>query len=163
MEAWLRQYHQGLIDGRLAGLVFDRYRRIPGDGPGIITQGGPPDPARLAAVKELAARARLWGPRLTGATPGPLRLGASADADLSVTAFDHGRRLYVLVFNRSADRYTRSEVVLPELINGASPSRAVEVPASMSNPVGRVVNPHRGRIGLPVDLRPGDAVLFEIF
>ncbi|UCE60562.1 MAG: hypothetical protein JSU63_02190 [Phycisphaerales bacterium] len=163
MEAWLRQYHHALIAGRTTGLVFDRYRRMPGDGPGIAGPGGPPDHARLAAVKELAARARLWGPRLTGATPEPLRLGASSDVELSVTTFSYARRRYVLVFNRSPDRYARSEVMLPELTRGTPVIRAVEVPASASNPVGRVINPRRGRVGLPVDLRPGDAVLFELF
>lgn len=163
LEPWLARYHEGLSAGRTAGVVFDGYRGLPGDGPGIAPGTDPGAPARTAAIKALTTRARLWGPRLQNLTPHRIQVGSGVLRDLVVTAFIHGRRRYVLVFNSSAQSYARSEVVLPELVGGSAVARAVEVPSSRTKAAGKVVRPTRGRIVLPVILRPADAALFELF
>jgi hypothetical protein len=163
LELWLAQYHRGLAAGRTAGVVFDRYRRLPGDGSGVAASGDPSSPARTAAVNALATRAKLWGPRLQDLKPAQIRGGSVKGRDLGVTAFTRGRRRYVLVFNQSPESYTRDQVVLPESIGGVAVTRAVEVPPSRAKTAGRVIQPTAGRVMLPVALRPGDAALFELF
>jgi len=163
LEPWLAQYHLGLSGGRTSGIVFYRYRRIPGDPPGLQPAREPPAPARTSAVKELITRAQLWGPRLIGADTVPITGSTVDDRDLSLTGFIRGGRRYLMVFNRSEEHYTRGQVVLPDAIGGVAVTRAVEVPASKLEPAGRVHHPGRGRIELSVALRPGDAALFELF
>jgi hypothetical protein len=84
-------------------------------------------------------------------------------ADLTAAALVRGKRRFVLVLNRSMERYARGNVLLPENLGGKAVTRAVEVPPSPAKAAGRVIEPQRGRITLPAALRPGDAALFEIF
>ena len=163
LELWLAQYHHGLTNGRTAGVVFDRYRRHPGDAPGMAPRKDASDSARIAALKALTARASLWGTRLQNLSPVQIQGGSGREPDLTTTAFIQGRRRYILVFNQSLEDYTRSEVVLPKLIDGSAVARAVEVPASRAGAAGRLIREARGTITLPVALRPGDAALFELF
>ncbi len=163
LEAWLAGYHRGLLLGRTTGLVVDRYRRPIGDPPGLVTYGRSPEPARASAIRELITRARRWGPRLHRFVVEPLATVLPEGLGVRVAVFARDRRKYVLVFNPSSDRYARGEVALPETINGAEPERAVEVPPSEARLAGQVFYRQRGRIVLPVALRPGDAALFELF
>ena len=163
LEAWLAGYHRGLLLGRTAGLVLNRYRRLIGDPPGLATHGRSPDPARASAIRELITRARRWGPRLHRFVVEPLTTTPPEGLKVRVAVFARARRQYVLVFNPSSGRYARGEIALPETINGTKPERAIEVPPSEAKPAGRVFYRQRGRIVLPVALRPGDAALFELF
>ncbi|MFQ5591227.1 MAG: hypothetical protein ACE5HE_08705 [Phycisphaerae bacterium] len=163
IESWLGQYHEGLSAGHTAGVVFDRFRRLPGSGLGIAPVDNPAHGARRAAVRMLTDRAGLWGPRLLNLKTARINADAGVGHHVVVTAFIQGPRRYVMVFNRSATRYTRQDLVLPESIAGARVTRAVEVPPSRTGALARVINRSGSRIALPVALRPGDAVLFELF
>ncbi len=163
LEHWLAQYHCGLLEGRTGGLLVDRYRRVVGDPPGLVPADRPAGPSRLAAVRALVARAREWGSRIRGLAARPVAVTLSRGLNVKVAALVRGGRRCVLVYNPSPGQYARGEVLLPETINGAGLTRAVEVPAGEAKPAGNVYNPRRGRIALPVTLRPGDAALFELF
>lgn len=163
LERWLAQYHAALSAGRTDALAVDRYRRPPGDPTAVSTFGGVIDPARKAAIDALISRARHWGPRLRGFTAQAISDARTDEANLHASVLTKGRRRYVLICNNAADVYAHGEVVLPESIGGQAATRAVEVPPSSDRPAGRVVDARRGRITVEVSLRPGDAVLFEIF
>ena len=163
IERLLTQYHEALCAGQTGGVIVDRFMRVPGDPPGLTSPDDPLLPAHTAAIAELVQRARCWGPRLRGLSAAPLDAVATGSSRLTSTAFGHGARRHVLVFNRSADRFAREEVRLPASVLGASVQRAVEVPPSSARGAGRVVQAQRGQLTLPVELRPGDATLFEVF
>lgn len=163
LEAWLRAYHGELLAGRTTGVIFDRYRRLPGDPAGIDAGTADRSPAYLAALKALLDRARVWGEPLMGATPAAERGLASAFEDVAVSALVREKRRFILIANRSADRHVRETIRLPEVLIGADVARAVEIPASSTKPAGRVIQAERGQVALTVALRPGDAALFEIF
>jgi hypothetical protein len=163
IEHWLAQYHEALIQGRTAGVVFRRYRRDPADPRGLITTGEALKAADLAAIKQLSTRARRWGPSLRGTRAEPIDPVAGGAEELSLAALSHGKRRLVLVFNRSTEQYARTRVALPEIIGGRKTVRAVEMPPTPSAAAGQVIPAHGGRVTLPVALRPGDAALFEIF
>jgi hypothetical protein len=163
IERLLTQYHEALFAGQTGGVIVDRFMRLPGDPPGLTSPDDPLLPAHTAAIAELVQRARCWGPRLRGLSAVPLDAAISDSSRLTTTAFGHGARRHVLVFNRSADRFARQEVRLPASVLGASVQRAVEVPPSSARGAGRVIQAQRGQLTLPVELRPGDAALFEIF
>jgi hypothetical protein len=163
VEEWLGQYHAALTAGRTGLVVLDRYRRPPGDRDGLLSSAGEIEPAGAAAIDMLVRRARRWGRHLHGLSAHRVP-GVQADtADVTVTGFSKGRRRYVLVTNTTRDRYTHAEVTVPASINGESVARAVEVPGSDGRPAGRVVHARSGLVALDVSLRPGDAVLFELF
>ncbi|MCH8149001.1 MAG: hypothetical protein IH987_13645 [Planctomycetes bacterium] len=163
MERWLAQYHRELLLGKTGGIVVDRYRRVPGDPPGLATDGGPMPAARSAALRALITRVRRWAPHVHRAAVQPVDVVISANADILVVRLVRGKREHLLIFNPSPDRYTRGDVALPESMGGSALTRAVEVPSSETSPAGRVLYPVRGRVVVNVALRPGDAVLFELF
>lgn len=163
VERILTQFHEGVAIGQTGGLVVNRFRRPPGSGGGLAGASERLDPALVAAVKTLIARARRWGPRLHGATVEPVLNASAATSDLGVTLLTRGHGRCLLVFNRSPERFARSPIMLPETVGGEPALRAVEIPSSPNTPVGRVYEAQRGRLSLPVSLRPGDAVLFELF
>jgi len=163
LEAWLGAYHRGLIAGRTQGVVFDKHSRAPGDGPALADPGGIARPSVAAAIHEIKERGYLWGPRLMNTKPARLAGHRSTAPEVSVTALSRGARRYVLVFNGSNASYSRGEVVLTARFGSAAVSRAVEVPTSRARPSGRVVEARDGLLVLLVDLRPGDAALFEMF
>ncbi len=163
LEAWLGQYHGALMAGRTGGVIFDRFRRIPGDPAGIDAPSRKRSPAYLAALKALLDRARVWGEPLHGAAPVVTAGLASAFDDVAVGALAREKRRFILIANRSNERHVRETIRLPEIVGGRVVRRAVEIPASSTRPAGRVIEAIRGQVALSVALRPGDAALFEIF
>jgi hypothetical protein len=163
LEGWLAQFHGGLIAGNTAGLVVDRYHRLPGDPPALVPPGGSLLPAQAAGLAVLLNRARLWGLRLHGMTAETIA-GVRSEADgMLITMLRRGPRRYVLVSNEAADRFARGRVLLPKTIGGMAANRAVEVPPSADQGAGHVVDSQQESIALSVALRPKDAALFEIF
>ncbi|MFQ5413896.1 MAG: hypothetical protein ACE5E6_05505, partial [Phycisphaerae bacterium] len=160
----LADFHAGLLAGRTAGIVVDRYRRMPGDAPGVAARRAAAGAAVPAALKALTGRARLWVRRLRGVSVRELDdVRQTADA-LRVAALVRGRRRYILVFNASSSDYVRDTVHVPARVAGLPVRRAVPVATSRARTTGDVLSPaRRGRVVLPVALRPGDAVLFELF
>lgn len=163
MEQWLAQYHRELLLGKTGGIVVDRYRRLPGDPPGLASDGRPMPTAQAAALRALVTRVRRWAPHIQRTTVQPVDAVVSANADIRVVCLERGKRRHLLIFNPSGDQYARGDVSLPESIGGSALIRAVEVPSSETAPAGLVLFPVRGRIVVNVVLRPGDAVLFELF
>ncbi len=158
----LSAYHEALAQGRTGGLLIDRFQRIPGDPPGLLPGGSASPPSRTAAVAALVDRASNWGSRLIGFAVAPVR-SAKAPLDVSVLAFVHGPRRFVLVYNRSAAVHGRGEVVVASEGAVGQIRRAVEVPGGGDSRGGTVLTVHGGTIVIPVSLRPGDAALFELF
>jgi len=162
VERLLAEYHAALCAGQTGGVIVDRFMRLPGDPPGLISPDEPPLPAYSSAIAALILRARCWGPRLS-ALPARSLLPATDSSWLAATTFGRGARRYVLIFNTSTERFAREEVRLPELVLDQAVLRAVEVPPSTDRGAGRVIHAQRGQLTLPTELRPGDAQLFEIF
>ena len=161
LEPWLAQYHEGLVAGRTDGVVFDQFRTLAGAG--MLSKEVPLTPARIAALRRLLIRVQAWGPRLHGLSATPIKAEVQGTGSLKLIALTRGPTRYVLAFNRSRHDYARFRLRLPETIHGAGVSRAVEVPASSSEKPGRVLHAGSEGILIPIDLRPGDAVLFEVF
>ena len=171
----LWRYHAGLRTGRTAGLLFDRYRALPDDSAGAPAAPEPLTPALNAAVQALAERAGRWGPKLFGARARAVSVphgayrgvgGAPRTArygDLAFTEFVRGNRRYLMVFNRALDQHVRGPCVLPALIGEQEVRRAVEIPGSSVRVAGEVVQARGGKLNLRLELRPGDAVLYELF
>ncbi len=164
LERMLARFHEGLEAGRTGGLLVDQFARAPGDLPGVNVVDEERAEAKLAALRGLIQRARQWGPRLHGLGRMPLN-GAQAETEGALlTAFVGDRRRYVMARNASTDRYLRGEVVIPATIDGIAIGRLVEIPASTEAAAGRVFFAQRSvTIVLPLNLRPGDAALFEAF
>lgn len=163
LELWLAQFHDGLSRGRTAGLVVDRFRPVPGDPAAPVSFDRVLSPADATAIEALLTRARNWGPRLRGFRAQPIAAAITGGLDVRVTALIRARRRYVLVSNPTEDRYARGELTFPDSIGGAAVSRLVEVSSATDRGPGRVVNAARGHVTFSVELRPGDAILFEIF
>ena len=163
LERLLARFHGELAAGRTAGLVVDRFSSAPGDRAGLVNVDDPPTAAKLAAVQGLVRRAKRWGPRLFGCRSEVVR-GASADGEgASLTTFVLGLRRYVLLFNPSREHYVRGSVAAPASIDGRPVARLVEVPPTPERVAGEVFESQRGSVTIRVDLRPGDAALFEVF
>ena len=163
MEGWLAQYHRELFLGKTGGIVVEGYGRLPGDPPGLAPYGRPQPTAKAAALRTLVTRVRRWAPHVHRTTVQPVDAVVSGNVDIRVVCLERGKRRHLLIFNPSGDQYARGDVSLPESIEGSALTRAVEVPSSETAPAGLVFHPVRGRIVVSVTLRPGDAVLLELF
>lgn len=161
-ESWLGQWHRGLAEGRTAGLLVDRWRGAANVMAGLEEDGTGLTVVQQAALRELVGRAAAWGPRLYRARVVPLG-AAAGPADVRIVGLARGDRRYALIWNPSSVSFVRGEVALPPRIGAAPIRRAVEVPTTPRESVGQVVVPTDGRLILVVDLRPGDAVLYELF
>lgn len=163
VERLLAEYHAALTAGQTGGVIVNRFARLPGDPPGLISPDDPLLPAHSTAVAALIQRARCWGPGLYELSATSLNVEKTKSSTLAVTALGRGARRYVLIFNTSTDRFAREEVRLPATIMERTVHRAVEVTPSADRGAGRVIHAQRGRLAIPVELRPGDAALFEVF
>jgi hypothetical protein len=162
-RAWLGLYHAGLCAGGTDGLVLDAYAEVPGRDRGLVDPHAELTLARSAAVKRILGRARKWGPLLRGARPTDVHDVECPSADADVTLFVRGPRRFILVRNRSTDRFVRTTVQVPRPTGGAEGERAVEVAAEPGMVGGAVFPIRKGKIALDVDLAPGNASLFEVF
>jgi len=162
-QHWFFELHRGFSASFVGGLVVDRYRGAASGERSLVIGDEPPSVAVLAAIDGVTSRARHWGPKLQGMRACSVPLTGDEPEDLLATVFVRERRRYVLVFNRSTTDYFRESVVLPGEIGGASARRAVEVPPTTDRVPGRVFDASQGRLSVMVDLRPGEAALFEVF
>ena len=163
LESWLLQYHRAMSVGNTWGLLVDRFRRLPGEGFAITATTGPEAVSPRAGLKALLNRARRWGPLLCGATAAPLAPETVLPPDVKGTSLIRGPRRIVLLFNSSVGRYARGEARLSGPIAGRPVERLVEVPASDERPAGEVLHAADGVVVVPIDLRPGDGLLYEVF
>jgi hypothetical protein len=163
VRRWFAAYHAGLAAGMTAGVVFDSYRKVPGQWQGLVDKRGRIPVSSAAAFKQLLDRARTWGSRLTGARPQTIAGAGERDPDLEPTLLVRGRQRFVLIRNVSEERFVRGRVVLPTRLGNEPVRRLVGVPGETNALGGRVVEPTTGRLELPVDLPPGGADLYEVF
>lgn len=164
LAAWLAQYHGGLARGLTDGIVVDRFGRLWGDPYKAESADDAGRSARKAALAALLTRARTWGARLGGLEAHNAEKPVAQPEAVQTRVFAHGRRRFVLIFNQEAGGgYARGDVTLPATIRALPVKRAVEVPPSPGHRAGHVFHARRGQVTLPVALRPGDAVLFEVF
>ena len=162
-QHWFFELHRGLSASLAGGLVVDRYRGAACGERSLVIGDKPPSVAVLAAIDGVTSRARHWGPKLQGMRTCSIPLSADESGNLIATVFMKERRRYVLLFNRSTTDYFRERVVLPGEIGEAPARRAVEVPPTTDRVPGRVFDASQGRLPVMVDLRPGEAALFEVF
>ncbi len=157
----LRAFHRALAEGHTAGLVVDGLHPIPGDPPTALdpSRSHPPDEA--SALRMLFIRARTWGRRIAGCVAVPLE-SPKGLAGVRTVLLRADPRQYLLLWNAS-DRFVRGEHRLGGDAGGRSWVRAVEVPPDPAAPPGRVVIAEEGVLTFRLDLRPGDAALFELF
>lgn len=155
LDAYVRE----LREGRTGGLIVDRFARLPGDPPGVASADS--QAGHRAALTALLARSQQWGPLLAGSE---VRTMASVEAAApgSTTLFLRGPRRYVLIHNEANDRFVRKDVALPTVLAERPVVRAVEVvPAGQP---GAIVSAPPGKpVVIAIELRPQDAVLYELF
>lgn len=123
-----------------------------------------PNPrSRMFAVESLLRRANLWGARLQGFDRQLIPAdGLRRDPALLTTVFVRDARRYLFLFNQSS-LPVRGPVRFPAVLGGRAVARAVGVPATADRIAGDVFEAHGGELAVQVNLRPGDAALFEIF
>jgi len=161
IERLLADYHSALIDGNTQGLIIEGWP--------IFEQGENAEnnqDGRLRAMKTSARavlhRAHRWGPRIFHASA---RMVESVDdsTDYRAVLLIRPKSAFLLVVNSLAERRLRGNAEFAASDRGRRFARAVEVPAESDRHTGMVVEAKRGRFIIPLNLRPGDAVLFELF
>lgn len=156
-EHLLRQYHRALAEGRAAGVLFEH----PTSAMQVLVDGT--DSARASAVQATLGRARAWGPRLFGLEARRLVPPPSWPDEGEIVGFTGGGRHYLLVLNAADSRYLRERYALAAEDFPPGHARAVEVPTSPAGLPGEVREASQGRIHFEFELRPGEAVLYELF
>ncbi len=163
VRTWLGMYHAGLSAGGTEGVILDAWAEVRGRREGLVDATEAVAVTRAAAVKRIIYRACAWMTCLGGSTITRLDGWQCRDESLRVTHFVRQHRRWVLLWNASVYRYVRSEMSVPVDIGGVTADRAVEVPGDPGVVGGRVFDARRGRITIPVELAPGDAMLVELF
>jgi hypothetical protein len=156
-EQLLRQFHEALVEGRTAGILLES------SGSPRWSEAGSSDPARMSAWHQMIGRAQAWGPRLANLTARIIAPPDDWGGDGRIALFEDGDRRYLLIFNRSDSRYLRKPYAFPASEYPPVAVRAVQVPTSPTGLPGQVKEASRDRIHLAPELRPGDAVLYELF
>lgn len=160
---WLASYHTALAQGLTGGLLVDRFRVVPGRWKGLVEGRDAASVARAAAIRRITARAARWGPRLRRLEASPLELLDSADSELRAVLFADARRRFVMLVNPSSTAFVHDRAALPADLAGRPSARAVLVPQDTHVLGAELVPARGGRLLIPLDLAPGDAVLWEIF
>jgi hypothetical protein len=160
---WSAEYHSALAEGRTAGLILNRWRRLSNGDLGLFSDEEWLSPATEAAVRLLVLRARSWGPHLHGLHATSLQLQSFGSEGLRGVLFSGDHRRLVMVFNPSTEAFARGEIQMPSVVGDASAVRAVEIPPASRQRPGQIIAAAGGRIVIPISLKPGDAVLFELF
>lgn len=163
LERWLGDYHRGLASGKTIGVVFDGAQFIPGLSTvtGSISEGE--SRARLAGLTELHNRQVAWGDLIHGGEVSPIASPPGGTSHIHLASLKCKGRRFLLAVNDSDANFIRQEITLNGTMDGIQTQRLVEVPGTLSIPAGRIIDAHDGLIRLDVDLRPGDAQLFEVF
>jgi len=159
----LVQYVGAVARGQTDALIVDRFERPPGDPPGLARLGTFPEPSASTGIRSLLARAEAWGARLHRAEAGFVVDDSVRDLGLALVLLTRGERRYALVRNTSVQEFVRATVDVPVLQLGGPIRRLVEVRPWSDELPGAVISVVGDRVTFPVNLRPGDAALFEVF
>lgn len=119
--------------------------------------------SRVFAVESLLSRARLWGARLQGFDRQLIRPdGLRRDSAVLTAVFERDARRYLFLFNQSSQP-VRGPIRLPAMLGSRPVLRAVGIPATADRIAGDVFEVRGPELAVNVNLRPGDAALFELF
>ncbi|NOX59361.1 MAG: hypothetical protein GXP29_10960 [Planctomycetes bacterium] len=162
-RAWLRDYHRGLSRGQTGGVIFEAFRTFPGDGEGLVPQDATLSPERISTVQRITSRAKRWHRVLAGLVPAPVTPTEILPDNIEVTLLAKGKRRCLLIANTSTRDFSRGKVVLPIELNAGAVVRAVAVPADSDAGLGDVIPVRTDRLVIPVELAPGDGLLYELF
>ncbi|MBI3833293.1 MAG: hypothetical protein HY287_03070 [Planctomycetes bacterium] len=155
----LSQYHSELVRGRTGGMVIERFRSLPNDGPDVAGA----DPKTAAEFARLVERFHRWDPILCDAAIAGVE-SASGQSDAKIASMKREGRCFALIVNQSTERSVHGEIsVGSQQAAVGDVESAVEVPTSSEASVGRVFRGHGGIVAVRVDLPPGDAMLVELF
>lgn len=161
-EIWLASYHAGLMAGNTGGVLLDQYPIRMSQSEQTSNDGAMSRRAS-SAIREVITRAGAWGSMLHGSIVTPAKLGSGRPDQIKAAWFYAERRRYLMLFNSSTSLFARREYSVPTPGDGKPVNRIVEIPSSPDQPVGRVIKPRSSSFRVPIDLKPGDAVLFEAF
>lgn len=117
--------------------------------------------SRMFAVESLLRRANTWGARLRGfewQAIAPVQSGIP----VSSAIFTRGARRYVFILNQSSQPL-RGPVRFTAIFGGRPITRAVGVPATADRIAGEVFEARGTELTIQINLRAGDAALFELF
>ncbi len=160
---WLADYHAGLAAGLTGGLVVDRFRVIPGQWRALAEGREPVSAERATAIRRVAARAALWGPKLRKLVPQDLEPLNPSGADPRIVLFAGPKRRFIMLFNSLETDFVHRKVNLPATLGGRPVKRVVAVPADDHVIGGEVVAARGPTLTIAADLAPGDASLWEVF
>jgi hypothetical protein len=119
--------------------------------------------SRIYAVESLLRRAGLWGARLKGFERQVIPPdGIKRDPALMAAVFVRDARRYLFLFNQSSEP-VRGPIRFAATFSGKPVARAVGIPATADRIAGDVFATHGTELSVNVNLRPGDAALFELF
>jgi len=155
------QYHRSLSAGKTRGIVVRPFRPDTASATSLLRLDQPLNPSDQTAITELMDRVKLWGTAISGMYARPLQ-PIQSRKDVDVTVFFRGRRQYLMIFNPHTNRYARGRVGVDPSDFVHTPHRAVELSAR-KNVLGNVAHARDGVFTFSIELRPGDAVLYEMF
>ncbi len=119
--------------------------------------------SKIFAVESLLRRANTWGGRLQGFERQSISLnGVESSSALQTALFVRGARRYLFIHNQSSLPFRRA-IRFPSTLDGKPAARAVGIPATSERVAGEVYEARGGELAVQVNLRPGDAALFELF
>jgi hypothetical protein len=170
LQHLLNQYHAAVSLGRTNGLIVAGGRCGSVEGGGLLNGRDPPTARQRTAIEALLGRARYWRPRIAGLSAERVSPVGTPPEAVSATLLYGEHVRYVMIHNSSLAQYARGRVRLPARMQG-DVDRAVEVRAPFGSAPqgladqspGRVIKAQQGELVLPIELRPGDATLFELF
>lgn len=162
LARWLASYHAELAQGRTGGVILIR-QPMPTPRLDTSAEAITNFAARATARRMLLERISRWGRRLLDFTAKPMEGLSSGCTQLKASLLSRGRRQYLFLYNADQSRYCRSQVswLIPQ--EEINLKRAVEIPATPGRSAGRVITATRSGFSIGVNLRPGDASLFELF
>lgn len=163
LRTWLAEYHEALAEGITDGVVFDRYRSVPGSVRGVVLSSEALAPERIAILRRIADRVHRWGDTLAGLRFHARTTLALRDVELDVVVLAGARRQCLLIINPSTKLFARGELTLDASLARGPFDRAVQVAKAEDITLGNVYPVREGQAVIPIVLAPGEAELFELF
>ncbi len=158
----LAQYHHSLVTGKTNGIVVGPFHQTLESSTSLMKLDEPLNASDRTAMAGLVERVKIWGAHLYGMYSRPLQPTPPRET-VDITVFFRGHRQYLFFFNRQTKRYARERVVIAKTDFVHPPQRAVELSTTSKKILGDVVHSRDGVFTFSIELRPGDAVLYELF
>lgn len=158
----LAQYHRSLVAGKTNGIVVGPFRQTLESSTSLMKLDEPLNASDRTAMAGLVERVSIWGAHLYGLYSRPLQPTPPRET-VDIRVFFRGRRQYLFFFNHQTKRYARERFVIDKTDFVHPPQRAVELSTTSKKILGDVVHSRDGVFTFSIELRPGDAVLYELF